>query len=95
MVRAAIQEKSPTKGGSADRYPALDRPIQKGTFLLWANRKLAEESGYDVRKYAKPCHKMAVDATAKYGLTLKYGKIAGGEMKPVVPGRKAEIGAGG
>nr|VFJ44841.1 MAG: hypothetical protein BECKFM1743C_GA0114222_100171 [Candidatus Kentron sp. FM]VFJ61173.1 MAG: hypothetical protein BECKFM1743A_GA0114220_102801 [Candidatus Kentron sp. FM]VFK11433.1 MAG: hypothetical protein BECKFM1743B_GA0114221_101821 [Candidatus Kentron sp. FM] len=28
-------------------------------------RKLAEESGYDVRKYAESCHKIVVDAAAE------------------------------
>jgi len=48
-------------------------------------KKLAEKSGYDMRKYAELCHKMAVDAAAEYGLTLKYGRREGGEMEPVVP----------
>nr|VFK80698.1 MAG: hypothetical protein BECKSD772D_GA0070982_11436 [Candidatus Kentron sp. SD] len=32
-------------------------------------KKLAEEAGYDVRKYAELCHKIALEAAAKYGLT--------------------------
>nr|VFJ58457.1 MAG: hypothetical protein BECKDK2373C_GA0170839_106518 [Candidatus Kentron sp. DK] len=50
-------------------------------------RKLTEEAGYDVRKYAELCHKIAVEAAAEYGLTLKYGRREGGELEPVVPYR--------
>nr|VFK60404.1 MAG: hypothetical protein BECKUNK1418G_GA0071005_101136 [Candidatus Kentron sp. UNK] len=42
-------------------------------------RRLAEQSGYDVRKHFELSHKMAVEAAAKYGLTLKYGRREGGE----------------
>nr|VFJ69116.1 MAG: hypothetical protein BECKFM1743A_GA0114220_104994 [Candidatus Kentron sp. FM]VFJ69953.1 MAG: hypothetical protein BECKFM1743C_GA0114222_105384 [Candidatus Kentron sp. FM]VFK18192.1 MAG: hypothetical protein BECKFM1743B_GA0114221_105304 [Candidatus Kentron sp. FM] len=48
-------------------------------------KKLSEEAGYDVRKYAELCHKIAVEAAAKYGLTLKYGQREGGYLEPVVP----------
>nr|VFJ49498.1 MAG: hypothetical protein BECKFW1821A_GA0114235_102324 [Candidatus Kentron sp. FW]VFJ56530.1 MAG: hypothetical protein BECKFW1821B_GA0114236_102818 [Candidatus Kentron sp. FW] len=48
-------------------------------------KKLTEESGYDVRKYAELCHKIAVEAAAKYGLTLKYGQREGGYLEPLIP----------
>nr|VFJ89661.1 MAG: hypothetical protein BECKH772B_GA0070898_1000610 [Candidatus Kentron sp. H]VFJ96327.1 MAG: hypothetical protein BECKH772A_GA0070896_1010210 [Candidatus Kentron sp. H]VFK03688.1 MAG: hypothetical protein BECKH772C_GA0070978_1014010 [Candidatus Kentron sp. H] len=48
-------------------------------------RKLSEEAGYDVRKYAELCHKIAVEAAAKYGLTLKYGRREGGYLEPLIP----------
>nr|VFK42467.1 MAG: hypothetical protein BECKSD772F_GA0070984_112215 [Candidatus Kentron sp. SD]VFK48255.1 MAG: hypothetical protein BECKSD772E_GA0070983_111816 [Candidatus Kentron sp. SD]VFK80619.1 MAG: hypothetical protein BECKSD772D_GA0070982_113317 [Candidatus Kentron sp. SD] len=50
-------------------------------------RRLAEQSGYDVRKHFELSYKMAVEAAAKYGLMLKYGRREGGEMEPVVPYR--------
>nr|VFK49944.1 MAG: hypothetical protein BECKSD772E_GA0070983_12963 [Candidatus Kentron sp. SD] len=46
-------------------------------------RRLAEQSGYDVRKHFELSHKMAVEAAEKYGLTLKYGRREGGEVDPV------------
>nr|VFK68190.1 MAG: hypothetical protein BECKUNK1418G_GA0071005_12118 [Candidatus Kentron sp. UNK]VFK73007.1 MAG: hypothetical protein BECKUNK1418H_GA0071006_115612 [Candidatus Kentron sp. UNK] len=48
-------------------------------------RKLTEEAGYDVRKYAELCHKIAIDAAEKYGLTLKYGQREGGYLEPLIP----------
>nr|VFJ61148.1 MAG: hypothetical protein BECKFW1821C_GA0114237_100114 [Candidatus Kentron sp. FW] len=48
-------------------------------------RKLAEQSGYDVRKHFELSHKIAVEAAAKYGLTLKYGQRKGGYLEPLIP----------
>nr|VFJ89631.1 MAG: hypothetical protein BECKH772B_GA0070898_100064 [Candidatus Kentron sp. H]VFJ96309.1 MAG: hypothetical protein BECKH772A_GA0070896_101024 [Candidatus Kentron sp. H]VFK03674.1 MAG: hypothetical protein BECKH772C_GA0070978_101404 [Candidatus Kentron sp. H] len=55
-------------------------------------RKLADETGYDVRRYTELCHKIALEAAEKYGLTLKYGRREGGELGPVIPGWKPKAG---
>jgi len=57
-------------------------------------RKLSEESGYDVRKYAELCRKIVAETEVEYGLKFKYGRREGGQLEPVIPGRKVEIGAG-
>nr|VFK20853.1 MAG: hypothetical protein BECKLPF1236B_GA0070989_12279 [Candidatus Kentron sp. LPFa] len=41
-------------------------------------KKLAKEAGYDVQEYTELSHKRTVEAAAKYGLMLKYGRREGG-----------------
>nr|VFK24380.1 MAG: hypothetical protein BECKMB1821G_GA0114241_100826 [Candidatus Kentron sp. MB] len=48
-------------------------------------RKLSEEAGYDVRKYAELCHKILAETEAEYGLKFKYGQREGGYLEPLIP----------
>nr|VFK28450.1 MAG: hypothetical protein BECKMB1821G_GA0114241_103713 [Candidatus Kentron sp. MB]VFK32851.1 MAG: hypothetical protein BECKMB1821I_GA0114274_103712 [Candidatus Kentron sp. MB]VFK75936.1 MAG: hypothetical protein BECKMB1821H_GA0114242_103615 [Candidatus Kentron sp. MB] len=41
-------------------------------------RKLAEESGYDVRKHFELCRKIVAETEAEYGLKFTYGRRDGG-----------------
>jgi len=41
-------------------------------------KRLVEESGYDMKKYSEIIHQIALDAQEKYGIKLKYGDIKGG-----------------
>nr|VFK80613.1 MAG: hypothetical protein BECKSD772D_GA0070982_113311 [Candidatus Kentron sp. SD] len=50
-------------------------------------KKLAEEAGYDVRKYTELCRKIVAEAEAEYGLKFKYGKREGGYLEPLIPSR--------
>nr|VFJ99517.1 MAG: hypothetical protein BECKH772A_GA0070896_101649 [Candidatus Kentron sp. H]VFJ99794.1 MAG: hypothetical protein BECKH772B_GA0070898_101689 [Candidatus Kentron sp. H]VFK04124.1 MAG: hypothetical protein BECKH772C_GA0070978_101629 [Candidatus Kentron sp. H]VFK42448.1 MAG: hypothetical protein BECKSD772F_GA0070984_112210 [Candidatus Kentron sp. SD]VFK48249.1 MAG: hypothetical protein BECKSD772E_GA0070983_111811 [Candidatus Kentron sp. SD] len=49
--------------------------------------KLAEEAGYDVRKYTELCRKILAETEAEYGLKFKYGKREGGYLEPLIPSR--------
>jgi hypothetical protein len=41
-------------------------------------KRLVEESGYDMKKHSEIIRQMALDAQEKYGIQLKYGHIKGG-----------------
>lgn len=65
----------------------ITTPILEEKYRI--QRKLAEESGYDVRKYFELSHKIATETEAMHNLVFKYGRVAGGRMEPVVKGRES------
>nr|VFK30696.1 MAG: hypothetical protein BECKMB1821G_GA0114241_106919 [Candidatus Kentron sp. MB]VFK34257.1 MAG: hypothetical protein BECKMB1821I_GA0114274_106618 [Candidatus Kentron sp. MB]VFK76617.1 MAG: hypothetical protein BECKMB1821H_GA0114242_106520 [Candidatus Kentron sp. MB] len=61
----------------------MTSPILEEKYRI--QKKLAEEAGYDVRKYAELCRKIVAETEAEYGLKFKYGEREGGYLEPLVP----------
>ncbi|TGO02381.1 hypothetical protein PN36_25925 [Candidatus Thiomargarita nelsonii] len=44
-------------------------------------KRLVEESGYDMKKYSENVRKTVLEVEKKYGLKFKYSDIPGGELE--------------
>ncbi|MCX7044407.1 MAG: hypothetical protein NTX50_02835 [Candidatus Sumerlaeota bacterium] len=49
-----------------------------------AQKRLAEEAGYDIATLDENVHKIALQLAEKYGVTLKYADSQGGYLEPLI-----------
>jgi len=49
-----------------------------------AQRRMAQEAGYNIRTLEKNAHEIALQLEKEYGVKLKYGDSHGGYLEPLI-----------